>query len=130
MSIDSKIRKYFFDQLNSIYPVFDSLQGSQQVNKCYLVSAQSRDKRQDTKCGYAFDCTIEIECMNRKDVTSNTQSRLIVEEMETHVENAFDNLNFSNFVITEKEYNTESFAADVAADNKSRIVVLINFKLQ
>ena len=130
MNVDSVIRKYFYDQLSVEHPVFDSRQGSMNVDKCYLITSQTKDKTQDTKCNYAYQTAIEIEIMSRSGVTGNTQSKLIVEEMENFVENAFDNINLSNFAISEKRYNAESFDADISADNKNRKVILINLKLE
>ncbi len=129
MNVDSIIRKYFYDSLNGNYPVFDSRQGTNDANKCYLVTSQSKEIDQDTKCGYSFNSTIEIEIMVRRDKTANSSSKLELEQMENFVLNAYLSLNLTNFVISQKKYSAETFDADLSADNVNRKVILINFKL-
>lgn len=129
MNINSQIRKYFVDALSPNFPVFDSRQGTNNVNQCYLVTSQGKDLIEGTKCGYNYECTIEIEILNRTDVTANASSKRILEQMENFVENAYNSFNLTNFTTTTKNYREDTFDSEISQDNIDRKVILMNFKI-
>ena len=129
MNIDSEIRKYFVAALSGQYSVYNNLQGINKDNNCYIITQQNRTIDEANKCGYAYDCAIEIECIDRKGVSSNAVNGLILEQMESFVETAYHYLNLPNFVISNKTYNVNYITAEIAADNNKRAIILINFKI-
>ena len=130
MNVDSELRKYFVTSLREKHPIFDKRQGTFKQNTCYLISSQSKDVVDSTKCGQHFDCTIEIECISRTEVSGNAVSTLILDEMENFVLQAYNSINLTNFTTTTKTYNSQSFDAEVSADKTNRKVILMNFKIQ
>lgn len=129
MNVNSTIRKYFVDKLREFYPIFDKRQGTNKHNKCYLIVSQSKNIEEDTKCGSVNFCTIEIEILQRSEVSANVASTFEIDEMELPIIELYNNINFVNFALSEKSYNENSFNAEVSSDNINRKVIVINFKL-
>lgn len=136
MNINSLIREYFVNYLSDFYPIFDKRQGVNNENLCYLITSQNVNIIKDTKCGVVNEASIEIEIIQRLERSSNSVSTKILEDLELNVINAFNSINLTNFVISNKDYNSNSLNAEMntgntnkITDNINKIIVNINLNL-
>ena len=129
MNVSSLVRQYFVNYLSTFYPVFDKRQGIDNANLCYLVTSQGKNIVKDTKCGSVNEVNIDIEIIQRLERSPNAVSTKVLEDMELEVINAYDSINLSTFVISNKQYSSASLVAEMNADNTNRILVNINLNL-
>ena len=129
MNVNSLVRQYFVNYLSNFHPVFDKRQGINNANLCYLVTSQSKNIVKDTKCGSVNEVNIDIEIIQRLERSPNAVSTKVLEDMEIEVINAYDSINLSTFVISNKQYSSASLINEMNADNTNRILVNINLNL-
>lgn len=129
MNVNSLVRQYFVNYLSNFYPVFDKRQGINNANLCYLVTSQGKSIVKDTKCGSVNEVNIDIEIIQRLERSPNSVSTKVLEDMELEVINAYDSINLSTFVISNKQYSSASLITEMNADNTNRILVNINLNL-
>jgi plastocyanin domain-containing protein len=127
---DKYIRKYFYDYLISQgIACYDSRQGLEYNTIYVLLSTQSKLLEQGNKCGLNYDATIVLEIIQVRPKQGNAGSRLVINDVEESVINAYISAEIENFNITNKDYSTTDLVTYGLNETIKRTIITINFKL-
>jgi plastocyanin domain-containing protein len=94
-----------------------------------LLSTQSKLLGQGNKCGLNYDATIVLEIIQVRPKQGNAGSRLVINDVEESVINAYISAEIENFNITNKDYSTTDLVTYGLNETIKRTIITINFKL-
>lgn len=127
---DKHIRKAIYDACTLLnIPCFDTRQG-QEYNAVYvLMSTQTKSLQKGNKCVYNWDSNIALEIIQRKNKTGNFGSRVTVDDIETQIISIINALVINNFVILNRNYDSNSLTTTGINENIERKIINLNLKL-
>lgn len=125
------IRKYFFDALDGTgIPVFDSRQATENNDICYLLMEQNNQRQDETKCNIATTQELTIEVIEKTKRFGNAGSRVTIDDATENLYFAFDNINLTDYQITEKSISDNSVVTYDRNEIINRNVVNLTFKIK
>ncbi len=130
LSPDKYIRKYFYDFLSAFAPVFDERQVTENETLYFVIRNQTKDLRRENKCFEHWQTNTVIEVVQRSLGTSNKGSRVVINDLEQEVINAYNSVNIQGFIVLAKEYNSTSFITEGIRETLDRQIININLKLK
>jgi hypothetical protein len=130
LSPDKHIRKYFYDSLNSIVPVYDA-NSVQDTDELYIVmSNQTKAIETPNKCYDNWNCNITLEIIQRSLASGNKGSRLLINDLEQEVINAYESIQIDGFSLINKEYDSNSLVTQGVKQIIDRQIITINLVLK
>ena len=126
---DKYIRKAVFDAINNMVvdtitiPCFDSRTTGVVKENYTLMTTQSNEVDKRTKCGYDWQSQILIEVFTKVELSGNSGSRLLADNILDKVRELTDVLTLdvaSNLSIVTQ---AQSFPSDLVTETKNEIII-------
>lgn len=125
---DKWIRKAVYDAINDMVvdtltiPCYDSRVTAGDVKNYTLLSTQSNTVDKRTKCGADWESQILIEIINRADLSGNSGSRLLVDNMADKVRELTDSLTLDVASGLSIVTQIQSFPSDLVTETSNEIL--------
>ena len=103
------IRKAIKEAIGTSYKVYDTRVPNSNTEKLYcILSTQSKDYLNPTKCGFRWDAEILLDLVCIYPSKGNTGSRVAVDDMENDISNSLQNITIPNFTIISQSFSYPS----------------------
>ena len=125
---DKWIRKAVYDAINGIVVdanqilCYDSRLTGGAINNYVLMTTQSNEVDKRTKCGYYWQSQILIEVFTKYDLTGNTGSRLLADNIMDKVRELTNSLTLDAASGLEIVSQVQSFPNDLNAETTNEII--------
>lgn len=134
---DKWIRKAIYDRIHNIevdtltIPCFDYQTTRKQPQHYILLTTQTAQYEDKTKCGHAWRSSILIDIVTRYGATGNTGSRLLADNIADEILTELNDINLdplSNLSISSKTINFENdLAMETGTENIFRKLMRYEF---
>lgn len=125
---DKWIRKAVFDAVNNITVdgetifCYDTRLTGKSKDNYILLSTQSNEVDKRTKCGYDWQSQILIEVYTRYNLTGNTGSRLLADNIMDEVRSLTDTLTLDGASGLDIVTQAQSFPSDLVSETNNEII--------
>ena len=126
---DKYVRKAVYDAINGIVVdseailCYDSRSTGSNVDNYTLMTTQTNSVDKRTKCGYDWQSSILIEVFTRYNLTGNTGSRLLADNILDEVRSATDTLTLDGASGLDIVTQIQSFPNDLVSETNNEIII-------
>jgi len=126
---DKWIRKGIIQCLGSSAPIYDMrVTGNNYPDKYIILSTQTKQTTNATKCGSQWDCSILLDLVTRYTATSNPGDRVAVNDIEDDVIINMNNFSIENFSLFSIQIES-STSLDTLTDTMNVFRQLVRYRI-